>query len=350
MDKQELISCFSEIGKTINQLCHGNAEDVLQHKFDKIKHTANIKNSWFIEEDFNYAVKGIAKQLNVDNLEPLFKKLHNHTIHKPKKVAVILSDYKPAYGFNEMLLVLVSGNSFVGKQMADDNEILEFVGGIIKNNIPDFSDRIHFEPDRLKNYDAVLANDNKLKPQQFERYFGRHPHYFENQKTSVGVLTDNESPDVFEKFGMDIFTYFGRSKYNITHLFVPEKYDFTLFLEHIENYKWTTNHTRYANRYEYYKSVFLLNRIPHLDNGFLLVREHPDLLSPVGTLHFTRYKNKSDVHSLLKKHSEKIESIISIAGFEGVEIAPGKSTRKTILEDTSTPAKINFLNSLQHVE
>jgi hypothetical protein len=54
----------------------------------------------------------------------------------------------------------------------------------------------------------------------------------------------------------------------------------------------------------------LLNQIPHLDLGNLIVIENEALVSPVGVLHVHRYSNKKVLHDWLVTNNEKIQCTI----------------------------------------
>jgi hypothetical protein len=73
---------------------------------------------------------------------------------------------------------------------------------------------------------------------------------------------------------------------NVAKLYVPEGYDFDSLFRNMEKYLPLIDHHKYANNYLYQRTVFLMNRVDHLDSGFLLVRPDRALASPVATLHY----------------------------------------------------------------
>jgi hypothetical protein len=56
------------------------------------------------------------------------------------------------------------------------------------------------------------------------------------------------------------------------------------------------------NNYEYYRSIFLLENISFLDNGFIILKEDQSIHSPIGVLHFEFYEDlnilESNLHDL----------------------------------------------------
>jgi hypothetical protein len=47
-----------------------------------------------------------------------------------------------------------------------------------------------------------------------------------------------------------------------------------------------------------------------LDNGFLLLKEDEALNSPLGVLHYVRYKDKSTFDSFIKEQEERIQVVV----------------------------------------
>jgi hypothetical protein len=73
------------------------------------------------------------------------------------------------------------------------------------------------------------------------------------------------------------------------------------------------NHHKYFNNYEYNKSIFLVNRVPHFDNGFLLMlTESKSLVSAISVLHYEKYTSKSEVEAIITENEDKIQCIVSI--------------------------------------
>jgi hypothetical protein len=74
---------------------------------------------------------------------------------------------------------------------------------------------------------------------------------------------------------------------------VPEAIRFNKFFESIEDFKPIINHHKYNNNYDYNKSIYLVNRDEHLDNGFLLLKQDERLVSPLAVLFYGTYSDLS---------------------------------------------------------
>jgi hypothetical protein len=105
--------------------------------------------------------------------------------------------------------------------------------------------------------------------------------------------------------------YFGLGCRSIAKLFVPEDYDFTPFLQQTEKLAaWVDSH-KYRNNYDYQKSIFLVNRVPHLDSGYVLLTENEALASPMSVVYYQHYHNREEVIQLLAAQADKLQCVAS---------------------------------------
>ena len=92
---------------------------------------------------------------------------------------------------------------------------------------------------------------------------------------------------------------------------MPQNYVFDTFFESIEYWSTIQLHHKYNNNYDYNKSIYLVNRVPHLDNGFLLLKEDDALVSPISTCFYEIYENQAHLKALIKEKADKIQCIVS---------------------------------------
>ena len=65
------------------------------------------------------------------------------------------------------------------------------------------------------------------------------------------------------------------------------------------------------NNYEYNKSIYLISRLEHLDNGFLILKNDSGLKSPVAVVFYEKYSDISQVQKIVQENRNKIKNIIS---------------------------------------
>jgi hypothetical protein len=301
MTLNQRISAFTKLGISLLNL----EEEVLAQWIGE----AGRSNSWFTGTHIKYAVKAIAEQLTEDKLQGL---VEPYAIKDEKlmKVGVVMAGNIPLAGFHDMMTVLLSGNLLYAKPSAQDPVLIKKISDLLIEIEPEFKNYI-FLVNKLNDMDAVIATGSDNTARYFEYYFSKIPHIIRKNRTSIAILSGNETSEELSRLGEDIFLHFGLGCRNVSKIYVPENYDFDLFFKSIEHFSTAAQHHKYFNNYEYNKAVYLVNKEPHFDNGFLMLKEDEALVSPVSVLFYERYENMSFLEQKTKALEEKIQVILS---------------------------------------
>ncbi len=316
MNKSQVITAFDALGKVL--LSIGNQKEwvgyelgVTQEEYEKLQALVRRQfylNGWFTEAAVLHVFKGWGAQLKKANLEQFST---NYTFtESPKKVGVIMAGNIPLVGFHDFLCVLLSGNAIVIKLSSDDKTLLPALIALLKNFAPDLGERITVSEAKLGEVDAIIATGSGNSMRYFESYFGHLPHVFRKNRTSVAVLTGEETKEELEALGADIFTHYGLGCRNVSHLILSKDFELNRFFEAIITQSDVVNLHKYANNYDYNKAIYLMNLEEILDNGFVLLKESEELFSPLAMLFYHRYENFSEVERYLEEHKEDIQAII----------------------------------------
>jgi len=237
-------------------------------------------------------------------------------------------------------MVLLSGHKALIKLSSSDTILMS---NIIKKIIEidtSISPQIELA-ERLNAADAFIATGSDNSSRYFEYYFGKKPSVIRKNRSSVAVLTGNESTQELRDFGTDIFQYFGLGCRNISKVFVPENYVFNTFFESIEYWNTIHIHHKFSNNYDYNKSIYLVNGEKHFDNGFLLVKPDKGLVSPLSVLFYEEYTDKDDLSAKLANHQNRLQCIV------GSSYIPfGQSQTPKIEEFADDVNTVEFLNNL----
>src|SRR6185437_195226 len=226
-------------------------------------------NGWFTDEFVKKAMKSIVQLLEPTNLKKFIKEIKEHKA--PKTVAVIMAGNIPAVGFHDFVCVLLSGNKILIKPSSDDKILITFFAEFLMEIEPSLKDNILFTDGRLVNFDAVIATGSNNSALYFEKYFGKYPHIIRKNRTSVAILTGNETTEELNQLGNDIFDYFGLGCRNVSKLYVPKGYNFNKFYESIFSFSEIIQNKKYANNHEYNRAIYMLNQEKFLDNNFLIL-------------------------------------------------------------------------------
>lgn len=294
-----------------NQEWPGFASGVTEEEYLKLNTIINRQisyNGWFTKENVRKSLSALGGLLTEEKLSE-WSESYPYT-YEPKCVALIMAGNIPLVGFHDFLCVLISGNKAICKLSSDDKTLLPALGEVLINFVPELKSRITFSTGRLESIEAVIATGSNNSLKYFEQYFGKYPHIFRKNRTSVAVITGNESKEEFQRLGDDIFSYFGLGCRNVSHLILPEDFQIDRLFEGIFEHSEVINNNKYGNNYDYNKAVYLMNQHALLDNNFVLLRESDDLFSPLAMLHYHRYKKISEVESYLEKHQENIQVVV----------------------------------------
>lgn len=314
---------------------------------EEITYRAQSQNHWFTPEFVAESLRSIASAyLEEDNLRKWLQKYPASEEVIPQKIGVVMAGNIPAVGFHDMLCVLLSGHHFFAKLSSDDRLLMLFLIQKLTELEPALAERITVA-ERLNDADAYIATGSDNTARYFEYYFSKKPHIIRRNRTSVGVLNGHETTEELDALGRDVLQYFGLGCRNVSKVYVPEGYLFDTFYETIE-YKASTyiNHHKYFNNYEYNRSVYLVNREPHFDNGFLMMRQSEALVSPISVLFYETYASTEELTAKLATQSEKIQCIVSQNGWFPNSLSLGRAQAPTLFDYADGVDTMAFLTSL----
>ena len=277
---------------------------------------AVAENAWFDEGNVLHALEAIRESLRKESVEEWINSYTSFFEYELPEmdVAVVNAGNIPFVGFHDLLTVFLSGNRYTGKNATGDSCLLPFLADLLISVQPDLASKINFVP-RIGKMDAVIATGSNNSSHYFEYYFGKYPHVIRKNRNGICVLNGNETNEQLRLLGSDIFTYYGLGCRNISKIYAPENYLFDRLFEAIYEYNHVMQHLRYMNNFDYNNSVFLLKRMPFLQNGFLILREESQIASPVAVVHYEIYKDKNELREQLVNDGEQIQCVVSADNF-----------------------------------
>lgn len=311
MDLSQRIEVFLKLGEFFRDFPNKRASDNTYDVLNDIVRNDYIHNPWFTEENILQSIKAIGESLQKEKMNLWLSKYPSLKVGSQKRIGVITAGNIPLVGFHDFLTILISGHKFIGKLSSKDNRLLIFIADYLIETNSGFKDLIQFTEGKLENFDAIIATGSNNTSRYFEYYFGKYPNIIRKNRSSVAVMTGNESETDIRNLGVDIFSYFGLGCRNVSKLLIPKDYCFDLFFDNIEHFNNVYQHNKYANNYDYNKSVYLMNQIQHLDNGFLILKEDPNFSSPIAVVFYQYYNNINDVKEFLKLNKDQIQCIVS---------------------------------------
>lgn len=349
MTSEQRISAFVKLGKEVRHTFDSQTEqnNIRQQQLLQLTERMHHSNGWFTFENTRSALLGIASMLEESSIRPWWNAIeHEFALEKLHSVGVIMAGNIPAVGFHDFLCILLSGNCVSAKLSSDDLVLLPALAAMLCAIEPEFTSRISFTQERLPKIDAIIATGSNNSARYFEYYFRKYPNIIRKNRTSVAVLTGNESREELCALGQDIFRYFGLGCRNVSFLYVPNNFKPDPFYEAIEGWNVLSLHKKYLNNYEYSKAIYLVNAVPHFDNNFLLLREDDSLHSPLAVIHFKRYADKDALKIELDAKQDQIQCIVASpqSGLSNIEF--GNSQNPGLADYADQIDTMKFLANL----
>ncbi len=279
-----------------------------QEKIELFIDRAKNENAWFSDSLIRNAMQAIQNQfLDTQRWANFFTQFGDPVDTNSKKVGLILPGNLPAVGMHDLLMTIASGHQAIVKLSSQDRSLMKMYIELM--NSFDVFPIIEIQ-DRMAGVDAVIATGSDFSSTYFGTYFSKIPHIIRKNRTSIAVLTGDESTDDFKQLASDIFMYYGLGCRNVSTIAVPNSMDLMPLFDILTLEDWVLDHTKYSNNYQYHKTLYLLNQITHFDLGNLIVTENEALVSPVGVLHVHRYDNHAELVDWLAAGEEKIQCVV----------------------------------------
>lgn len=335
MKLEARISAFAKLGEKLKYLA-GDEREMVYEK-------AQMENPWFTKANIELSFRGIGKFLTEDKLSSLASRYKFK--EESKSIGVAMAGNIPLVGFHDFLCVLISGNTLVMKPSSQDSVLINFIKDELIKIEPEFSNKIFIE-ERLNAVDAIIATGSDNTARYFEYYFRNKPHVIRKNRSSCAILLGEEPATELKNLGDDVFSYFGLGCRNVSKLFVPVGYDFIPLLKSWEGFSSIIHHHKYANNYDYRKSIFLINKNDHFDTGFLLVLENENLVSPISVIYFEYYVNQEDLNEKITTQKEKLQCIVSAKGWFKGSVPFGQSQFPEIDDYADGMDTLSFLASI----
>ncbi|SKB90541.1 Acyl-CoA reductase (LuxC) [Soonwooa buanensis] len=309
MINQDKIYGLTKVGSFLNNYLTQSPDtyDTKQQELQAILKRSEVENPWFDEANLRFSLESWASLLNASALETWLSKYHFES--KNKRVGLILAGNIPMVGWHDVMSVILSGNIPVIKLSSKDRWLIPFLLKLWNDNA---EGGISYElVERLENFDAVIATGSNNTARYLEYYFKDHKSIIRKNRTSVAVVSENDSDEDLRKLADDIFIYYGLGCRNVTRLLIPEDYKLDRLFENFIDYQSIINHNKYANNYDYNRAVFLLNQDKFWDNNFVMLKEDDKLFSPLAVINFSRYKSLDEVKAFINDNEGDIQAVVT---------------------------------------
>ena len=303
------------------------------------KQKAFEMNGWFTPEFIDHSVKNIVTEfLQKDKLENWARSYYLDDNIAPKNVGIVMAGNIPLVGFHDFLSVFISGHKQTIKLSSKDEVLLRHITDKLFEWQPTLPNSILFA-EMLRGCDAYIATGSNNTARYFDYYFGRYPNIIRRNRTSVAILTGNETMNELELLADDVHLYFGLGCRNVTKVYVPAGYDFVPLLNAFKKYAYFSDNTKYRNNYDYNLALLIMNNVYYMTNESILLVENEQLFSPISQLNYSFYTDVNQV-------KQSLENDINIQCIVGDKIPFGRAQQPSLKSYADGIDTMQFLLSL----
>ncbi len=300
MTIQQRIKAFGQLGARLRDPDNTAVSAIIEE--------AGRHNPWFTPENVSRSIRALAGQLHTEKLKEWLSP-YPFDRSNSKQAGLVFAGNLPLVGFHDLLAVLCAGFNAQIKLSSNDQVLYRFLIRELIDIEPGFEEKIA-EVGKLQGFDLVIATGSDNSARYFDYYFGKYPHIIRKNRNGVAVLQGDESPEQLHALGDDIFSYFGLGCRNVSKLYLPKGYEIAKFFEGIAGHSGVFDHFKYANNYDFNKSIYLINGDPHYDNGFMLLRPAVSLASPLAVLHYEEYESGEQLIEKLEQAAQGIQCVV----------------------------------------
>lgn len=273
---------------------------------------SGMDNGWFTNEMVRKALNGIVGMLTEDALTKWLANYKISEVAEVKEVGVIMAGNIPAVGFHDFLCVLLSGHKVIAKTSSEDALLMPAIADMLISIDKDFAYKIEVLTKPRSKYDAVIATGSNNSARYFEQYFGKYPNIIRKSRTSVAVLTGDETPEEIAGLAKDLFTYYGLGCRNISKLLCLKGFDPKLLIDELLKHDQALKmNSKYQNNIDYNKSIYIINRVPFLDGGTFLLKKDEGLHSPISVTFYQEFEDLDAIEQYIKANEENLQCVVA---------------------------------------
>jgi hypothetical protein len=300
---------------------------------------AHRENGWFVPTFIRQSVQALAHSfLQRPALEAFAAAYPVAHGSSSKTVGLVMAGNLPLVGFHDLLCGWLAGHRLRIKPSSKDAVLMQHVVDFLQQRSPE---PLLETAEQLKGCDAYIATGSNNSSRYFDYYFKAYPSIIRRNRTSMAILTGQETAADLEALSSDLLQYFGLGCRNVSKLLVPEDYDFVPLLQAMEPWRWMADHNKFRNNYDYNLALHILNNQYYMTNGIVLLVENEQLYSPISQVHFGYYSSLPAPDALWQQYEQQLQCLVGAGG------QPFGSTQQPGLTDFADGVDtMQFLTSL----
>lgn len=279
---------------------------------DAILAKTEAYNPWFTKFHTELMLQSFRENFFIEEKIQKWLSAYEPLEEKNKTIGLVLAGNVPFVGMHDLISVLASGNKAKVKLSSKDLFLFPYMIENLSESFPEIKNKVEFV-ERLENFDAVIATGSNNSARYFEYYFGKYPHIIRKNRTSIAILTGDESEEELHDLGKDVFYYFGLGCRNVGKIYLPEFFEPEKLFRIWDDFNYVMENNKYKNNYDYNRALLLLNQAPHLANDFFMMVEQPGIFSPLASVYYEYYSDRNELDTKINAVADDLQCVVTSA-------------------------------------
>ena len=293
-------------------------------------------NGWFRPAEVCGALHAIAADmLGREELARWMAGYPSLPVVEPHNVLVIMAGNIPAVGFFDLLCVCMSGHRCLVKPSSKDRATIDFIIATLRRIDPSIAVE-YYESQRA---DAVIATGSDNTNRYFRAHYAGTPSLLRGSRSSVAVLTGDETEAELQGLSADIFKYSGLGCRNVSLIFTPCGFIPEILVHNKLNHK-------YINNYIQTRAVAEMRGLPFVDTGCAVLAEERAFPVELSRINYSFYDSEEEVAEWLETHDSELQCVVSCSIDHPRRVGFGRAQHPSLTDYPDAVDVMNFLSSI----
>lgn len=335
MYRDLFIESFSALGEDI-LLRLNDLEGGIERKSDSFSRAIldSFKaNDLFLPAMQREALRAIATQfLMREQLESWTEPYRDEIVEKKSTTLIVMAGNLPLVGFHDLLVALAAGTVAWVKLSSKDLFLTPMLIELLSLKEPFWKRRVKFLSSIDCQPNLLLSMGGERSASLFRERFSHIPTLIRGAKSSVAILTGEESENDIELLSRDLFLYFGMGCRSVGTLLLPKSYRVEELLQQL--IKWSANYNlmeseSYSSSYRYQRALLLMKKSPFYDGENFLLKRGEELPPPLSLISFLEYGSTTELEQILELNRERIQIVVNYS-WQGERIPFGHAQKPSL--------------------
>lgn len=283
------------------------------------------ENPFFTPGMQSVAIKAICKKfLYEEALEKWVEEIGDFSYEKEEVVGIINAGNIPLAGFHDMICALACGFRVKIKLSSKDRHLPLAILELLYSVNAYWKGRVEVVGQIPENIRFLIASGSDDSISAIEKSYPAAAKLLRGSRSSMAIISGNETHTELEGLADDIFTYFGLGCRSVSTLLVPSNYNINLLSESFSKYReQMLSLTAWSYSYRQNRALLTLEGKHFYDCSFFLLSDFGKFPPPIAGLNIYRYNSKREIDDFLELNSNHLQAICSKESGSGF-VQPGQ--------------------------